>query len=182
MLPATKSINVELQKITLPWRPLLSYHSDAATHDRDMIGASYHRQATQLRWSDDLFDTIIVVSSQGYAEEEHPLMHHQNLLLPTCIVSSIYDCYGAGIILSTRYICTAAMGILCWAIWIRLFTPSIHKICMKNMSFTTHPHEHYFASQLPTTYWTTPDDRHNNKHDICAALAHWCTSVVDQYQ
>ena len=103
---------------------------------------------------------------------------HQNLLLPTCIVSSIYDCYGAGIVLSTRYICTAAMGILCWAIWIRLFTPSIHKICMKNMSFTTHPHEHYFASQLPTTYWTTPDDRHNNKHDICAALAYWCTSVV----
>jgi len=57
------------KKSTLPWRPLLSYHSDAATHDRDMIGASYHRQATQLRCSDDLFDTIIVVSPQGYVED-----------------------------------------------------------------------------------------------------------------
>ena len=64
-IPSTSSC----KKSTLPWRPLLSYHSDAATHDRDMIGASYHRQATQLRCSDDLFDTIIVVSPQGYVED-----------------------------------------------------------------------------------------------------------------
>ena len=147
-IPSTSSC----KKSTLPWRPLLSYHSDAATHDRDMIGASYHRQATQLRCSDDLFDTIIVVSSQGYVEEEHPLMHHQNLLLPTCIVSSIYDCYGAGIVLFTRFICTAAKGILCWAIWIRLFTPSIHKICIKISSFAIHPREHYLHPNCPTTY------------------------------
>jgi hypothetical protein len=115
-----------------------------------MIGASYHQQATQLRCSDDLFDTIIVVISQGYVEEEHPLMHHQNLLLPTCIVSSIYDCYDAGIVFSTRYICTDAMCILCRAIWIRLFTPSIHKICIKISSFTIHQHEHYyFAPNCP---------------------------------
>ena len=33
-----------------------------------MIGASYHRQATQLRYSGGLFDTTIVVCSQGYVK------------------------------------------------------------------------------------------------------------------
>jgi len=47
-LPATKPINVELQNITLPWRPLLSYHTGADSHDRDMIGVSYHRIVTHL--------------------------------------------------------------------------------------------------------------------------------------
>ena len=68
-LPPPNPSTSELQKSTLPWLPLLflSYHSDAATHDRDMIGASYHRQATQLRCSGDLFDGI-VVCSQGYVK------------------------------------------------------------------------------------------------------------------
>ena len=134
-LPATKSINVELQKITLPWRPLLSYHSGADSHDRDMIGASYHRQETHQWCSGDLFDTTIVCCSQGYVEEEHPLMPSKSCAQPTCIVSSINDCYGADIVVSTWYICIAAVGILCWAIWIGLFTPSIHKICIKNIEF-----------------------------------------------
>ena len=71
-LPATESINVELQKITQPWRPLLSYNSGAETHDRDMIGESYHRRSTHLWCSDDFFDTTIVYCSQGYVEEEPP--------------------------------------------------------------------------------------------------------------
>jgi len=140
-LPATESINVELQKITLPWRPLLSYDSGAETHDRDMIGESYHRRSTHLWCSDDFFDTTIVYCSQGYVEEEPPVMPSKIFAQPTCLVSSINDCYGSDIVVSTRYICIAAVVILCWAIWILLFTPSIHKIAWKNRVFYP-PHEH----------------------------------------
>ena len=45
------------------------------SHDRDMIGVSYHRIVTHLWYSGDFFDTTIVVCSQGNVKEEHPLMH-----------------------------------------------------------------------------------------------------------
>ena len=63
------------KKSTLPWRPLLSYHSGADSHDKDMIGVPYHRLATHLWYSGDFFDTTIVVFSQGNVKEAHPLMH-----------------------------------------------------------------------------------------------------------
>ena len=147
-----------------------------------MIGASYHRQATQLRCSDDLFDTIIVVSPQGYVEDSasadassksiatyvHRIINIRLLWRWHRTFYSIYMYSRHGYLL---------LGNLDPSIH-----PSIHKICIKISSFAIHPREHYLHPNCPTTYWTTPDDRHNNKHDICAALAYWCTSVVDQYQ
>ena len=137
-LPATKSINVELQKITLPWRPLLSYHGGADSHYRDMIRVPYHRQATHLWCSGDLFDTTIVWCSQGYVEERSIRWSIKNLCstfvhriinkrLPWRWNRSFYSIY----------MCIGAVFILCWAIWILLFTQAymIYR-------FFTHLHEH----------------------------------------
>ena len=152
--PATKSIAVRVAKNQ-------RYHgvhfSPTIVTQLLMIETSQGRHIIDKRPNFDVRMIYLIPSSwlahKATSKIVHPLMHHQNLLLPTCIVSSIYDCYGAGIVLFTRYICTSAMSILCWAIWIRLFTPSIHKICIKISSFTIRPHEHYYLHpNCPTTY------------------------------
>ena len=90
-LPPPNPSLFELQKSTLPWRPLLSYHSGADSHDRDMIGVSYHRIATHLWYSGDFFDTTIVVCSQGNVKEA--LMHRTKSIATDCYLRASYHQY-----------------------------------------------------------------------------------------
>ena len=102
---------------------------------------------------------------------------HQNILLrlraSRCIVSSIYDCYGAAIVTSDRYICVVASGVL-----YSQSGPShsaqadVHMICMKSNFIPTS------TSINLNTNLTTPSDRAYNIYDICAAFMDWNMPMV----
>ena len=131
----------ELQKSTLPWLPLLflSYHSDAATHDRDMIGTSYHRQATQLRCSGDLFDGI-VVCSQGYVKYGTSA----DSIKIYCYLRASYHQYTIAMALASYFLLDIYVQPP-WVSFVRQFGSAYHskisiqKICIKKHRFITYP-------------------------------------------
>ena len=148
-LPATKSINSSLQKITLPCRPLLSYHSDADTHHRDVTVASYNWRSTHLWCSGDFFGTTIAVLSQVYVLYGASDMILKNTTPHSCIVSSQYDCIVAAIFGFGRYICYQPR-----VYFIGHYEPSYSSQAYilyvnKILSFITHLHEQYVVHQLP---------------------------------
>jgi hypothetical protein len=113
--------------------------SDAATHDRDMIGASYHRQVTQLRYSGDLFDTTIVVSSQGYVKYGTPA----DSIKIYCYLRASYHQYTIAMALASYFLLDIYVKPP-WVSFVRQFGSAYHSkisiqnICIKNIG-SLHP-------------------------------------------
>jgi len=120
-----------------------------------MIGASYHRQATQLRYSGDLFDTTIVVCSQGYVKYGTSA----DSIKIYCYLRASYHQYTIAMALASYFLLDIYVKPP-WVSFVGQFGSAYHskisiqKICIKNIgSLHTHLYEHDFASHtsLPPT-------------------------------
>ena len=126
-----------------------------------------------LRYSGRRFVTTIVVGSQGYVEygapaDEIKIYYSQSM----CIVSSQYDCNGAAITASERYICMFASGVRFLANVVHgpPFIPMIHMICMhtKYQVLSTTYTNNILHINYPVTDSMTPNDRDNNIWYMCS--------------
>ena len=175
MWPSIFSVfsKITRQKTTQPWWPLLPSYYYAAVCDTDMAGGEHHhRWPYYANMTDDL-PPPSWLAHKNTSKMVHPPMTSKYSAPTTCIVSSIYDCYGAAIVTSDRYICVVASGVL-----YSQSGPShsaqadVHMICMKSNFIPTS------TSINLNTNLTTPSDRAYNIYDICAAFMDWNMPMV----
>ena len=142
-----------------------------------MIGASYHRQATQLRCSGDLFDGI-VVCSQGYVKYGTSA----DSIKIYCYLRASYHQYTIAMALASYFL----LDIYVQPPWVSFvgqfgsaYSPQAYiRYAWKYRVLLPTYTNINLHTNYPTTYKTAFDDRHNFRCDIFAALDDWCMSVV----
>ena len=86
----------------LCWWPLLPSYYYAATSNRDMAGGEHHHRWPYYAIVTDDMPPPSWLAHKTTSKMVHPLMTSTYSSPSTCIVSSIYDCYGAAIVSADR--------------------------------------------------------------------------------
>ena len=104
MWPSISSVfsKIARQKTTQPWWPLVPSYYYAATSNRDMAGGEHHHRWPYYAIVTDDMPPPSWLAHKTTSKMVHPLMTSTYSSPSTCIVSSIYDCYGAAIVSADR--------------------------------------------------------------------------------